>query len=203
MTYTWNWSSWQSVWHWLSKAPEMVIYKRYNTDQNWIVWHNSFTWTQSHLIFKTDAVWYASNLATTTNSSTINIGTHNAVNSSDLLAYAFHSVPGYSKVWSYTGNWSADGPFVYTGFKPRYVMIKNTGYTAGTDWFIFDTERDNNSMLKFLRPNLSTAETEDWTYFDILSNWFKLRHSSYALNQNYKYIYIAFAEAPFKYANAR
>jgi hypothetical protein len=114
-------------------------------------------------------------------------------------------VAGYSAFGSYTGNGSADGPFVYTGFRPRYILIKTS--SAGTNgWQIRDTARDTyNTSLGRLYADLSNAEgTSAGNDFDILSNGFKVRNSGGDLNTSSgTYIYAAFAENPFKNALAR
>ena len=112
-------------------------------------------------------------------------------------------VAGYSAFGSYTGNGSTDGPMVFTGFRPRYIMIKRTD-TSGTSWVIFDTARNLfNSSGKALWADLSDAEAT-YTDFDILSNGFKLRFTSSTGNASGgTYVYAAFAESPFKYSLAR
>jgi hypothetical protein len=111
-------------------------------------------------------------------------------------------VDGFSKFWSYNGNGSADWPFVYTGFKPRYLMIKNIS-VSNTDWIIFDTQRSNiNPVWWYLFAQSPSTENVNWVYndfMDILSNGFKLRNWTYNdTNWSYTYIYAAFAELPFK-----
>jgi hypothetical protein len=132
-------------------------------------------------------------------------GNEVGINGATYIAYCFNSVEGYSKFGSYTGNGSADGPFVYTGFRPAFVMIKRTDSTA--NWHIKDTERDPyNFMERYLNANDSAAEGSGVSslYVDYLSNGFKLRGTSTTITQvAAHYIYMAFAENPFKYANAR
>jgi hypothetical protein len=120
------------------------------------------------------------------------------------VAYCFAAVAGYSAFGSYTGNASADGPFVFCGFRPAFVLIKNTN-TAGNEWFIYDDVRNTfNVMDKYLLPNSSGAEGT-FTSLDFVSNGFKLRTgAAAALNANAgNYIFAAFAENPFKYSLAR
>jgi hypothetical protein len=121
------------------------------------------------------------------------------------VAYCFAAVAGYSAFGSYTGNGSADGPFVFTGFRPRYILFKRTD-GAGGNWFIRDTARDPyNTTSLTLYPNLSDAEfNATGNTVDILSNGFKLRSSSSGANGSGEtIIYAAFAENPFKYSLAR
>jgi hypothetical protein len=115
---------------------------------------------------------------------------------------AFAPVAGYSSFGSYTGNGSTDGPFVYTGFRSRWVMVKRTDAAYG--WYMYDTARDTYNIAgEVLLANASDAEVSD-SDLDILSNGFKPRRSSNAFNASGgTFIYIAFAESPFAYARAR
>jgi hypothetical protein len=125
--------------------------------------------------------------------------------SNPFVAYCFAEIEGFSKFGSYTGNGSTDGPFVYTGFRPRWIMIKNTA--VGTDsWQIWDTARNTfNVSQNHVYPNLSNAETSGTGfYIDIISNGFKIRTTnSSSNNSGNTLIYAAFAENPFKYSLAR
>jgi hypothetical protein len=113
----------------------------------------------------------------------------------------FAEVEGYSKFGSYTGNGSTDGPFVYCGFRPRFIMAKRTDSTS--DWALYDTERDPyNAWNKFLVANTSGAEGTA-TFGDILSNGFKWRYTGALNASSATYILMAFAENPFKYSLAR
>ena len=144
--------------------------------------------------------------STTSTTFTAKIGSSNIDNvngtSNTYVAYCWAPIAGYSAFGSYTGNGSADGPFVYLGFRPRWIMIK---YSSGVDnWAIFDTARigynpDNNELLANTNGAEGTADL-----IDILSNGFKNRNSDARCNASGgTYIYAAFAENPFKYANAR
>ena len=123
------------------------------------------------------------------------------VNGTTMVAYCFHSVDGFSKIGSYTGNGSSDGPFVYTGFKPAFVMWKRTDDSE--PWYIFDNARDkNNSLTEYLQPNDAAAKGNFSGGWSFLSNGFKINYSSGSANANNgTYIYIAFAEDPVKYSN--
>jgi hypothetical protein len=136
--------------------------------------------------------------------SVFSIGTDSSVNQNTekFVAYCFAPVAGYSAFGSYTGNGSADGPFVYTGFRPRYVLIKDS--TQAFNWIVLDTSRDPyNVSQNYLLPNSSAAEGST-TLLDILSNGFKYRVAGGAGNTtNDVIIYAAFAENPFKYSLAR
>ena len=123
---------------------------------------------------------------------------------SDVVSYCFHSVEGYSKIGVYTGNGNVDGPMVVTGFRPAWVMYKRTD--SSDYWAIFDSIRSPaNVMQNRLSPNYNLAEdVSTANQQDFLSNGFKLRGTDTTTNASGgTYIYMAFAEAPFKYANAR
>jgi hypothetical protein len=145
---------------------------------------------------------------TAPSSSVFTIGTSNDVNINSsvytYVAYCFAAVAGYSAFGSYTGNGSADGPFVYLGFRPRFVMIKQSDAVRG--WNIEDTSRSTyNSMILDLDPSSSAAENSNaaWSV-DAVSNGFKIRTTDTGLNASSgTYVYCCFAENPFKYANAR
>jgi hypothetical protein len=150
-------------------------------------------------------------MPTLPSSSVIYLGTGNTsrelTNNSgvDYVSYVFADVEGFSKFGSYTGNGSDDGPFVYTGFKPAFVMTKRTNST--NNWVMVDIARSpqnvNDNILYASLPNNEVADaTID---FDLVSNGFKLRSGTAGNNNTIgsSYIYIAFAENPFKYSNAR
>ena len=130
------------------------------------------------------------------------------ITGNDYVAYCFAAVPGYSAFGSYTGNGSADGPFVYTGFKPRYLLTKESS-ASGQEWFIWDTARDTyNQMSNEVFANKADAENATgWTnqpFIDFTSNGFKLRSiNTHINNSGSTFIYAAFAEHPFKYSLAR
>ena len=208
-TYTGTGSA-ATIGHGLSKAPEMVIAKRRDTgSSNWWVYHKDNTAAP-----ETDGLRLDGTNATTDDnfwndtaptSSLINLGTYGDVNASGgtYIAYAFHSVDGYSKVGSYTGNGNADGTFIYTGFRPAFVLTKVTN--AADDWSIADSSRSPDNVAgESLRPNSSSAE-DSAADIDILSNGFKVRQAdSHRINYDGDtFIYLAFAETPFKYSNAR
>ena len=119
-------------------------------------------------------------------------------NNGPSIAYLWTSIPGYSAFGSYTGNNSTDGPFIYTGFTPAFVLIKSA--TGSTSWYIYDSTRNQyNPADTCLFPNLNQAEVTNTAYtIDFLSNGFKLRTNNSAFNgSGSTYIYAAFAENPF------
>jgi len=199
-----------TVGHGLGVAPRFIMIKGRNTAYNWAAWHGSFTGLQRIFPNTTGAV--ASNAtywnSTTPTSSVFSLGSEATANDNlaTFVAYCFAAVPGYSAFGSYTGNGSADGPFTYLGFRPRYVLIKGSSFVS--NWFVIDTSRSTfNVSLDALRPNLDGAEVSSptTTYsIDILSNGFKLRTNAADSNtSSATFIYAAFAENPFKNSLAR
>jgi hypothetical protein len=212
-TYTGNGAN-RTIAHTLGVAPKMVIVKARTTagaDQGWPVWHTSIANTTYLQLNSTSGTATGADYwnSTSPTSSVFSVGTNAAVNANNdtYIAYCFAEIEGYSKFGSYTGNGSADGPFVWCGFRTRWVMIKRTDTTL-RPWCIHDTGRDiSNVSNSELEANSSTAENGG-TYpgdLDILSNGFKLREGSTAwINESGgTYIFAAFAESPFKYARAR
>jgi hypothetical protein len=142
--------------------------------------------------------------STLPNSSVITLGTGGFTNTSgeDYICYAFAEKEGYSKFGKYIGNGSSNGPFIYTGFRPAWVMVKRTDSTGS--WNIADAVRSPyNEVDEQLQANLSNAESTTFD-MDFTSNGIKVRTTDGARNASGgTYIYLAFAEQPFKYANAR
>ena len=208
VTYTGTGSAGATVGHGLSAAPEMVIYKRRDLVANWIIKSSLFD-VDEYLTFTADQKYSAGGVfwnSTLPTSTVFSLGTSLSINgsSADYVAYCFHSVEGFSKFGSYTGNGSADGPFIYTGFRPAYVMVKRTDTTE--QWHVQDTKRSpKNVATETLYANLSNAEgTNVAQSVDYLSNGFKPRTNNSGYNASSgTYLYMAFAEMPFKYANAR
>jgi len=195
-----------TVGHGLSSAPDVIISKSRDGAKNWGVYHESLTANKVLLLNGTSAM-----LDTTTpyndtepTSSVFTVQSSITTNSSgdNYIAYCFHSVDGFSKFGKYTGNGSTDGPFVYTGFRPAFVMFKRTDSTG--NWIIGDTARNTYNVIdKRLYPDSSAAEPSSIALVDNLSNGFKLRNTANPNDSGGTYIYMAFAENPFKYANAR
>ena len=195
-----------TVGHGLGVTPDMVIVKdRTNNvgSTNWNVYHSANTSAPETEIITlngtgatSDSNIYWNDTAPT--SSVFSLGTAGQVNysSDDYVAYCFTSIKGFSKFGSYTGNGNADGTFTYLGFKPAFVIIKQTN-AAGENWFICDNKREGyNAENNRLIPNLSTAEQSD-SPIDILSNGFKARETGAKVNASGStYIYMAFAENP-------
>jgi hypothetical protein len=199
-----------TIGHGLGVAPNMVIVKvRANGGANtaWHVYHSSLANTD-YLSLNTTAakdtgsIW--NNTSPTSSVFSIGSSTWPQVNNNTgtYVAYCFAAVAGYSAFGSYTGNGSTDGPFVYTGFRPRFILIKRSSDVD--DWFMYDTARSPyNPMNLVLSPNSSAADTAT-TNPDNLSNGFKLRSTSGGTNASGStYIYMALAESPFKFSLAR
>jgi hypothetical protein len=207
VTYTGTGSN-ATIGHGLGVAPRMIIVKRRNGVDIWPVYHESIGNTQ-YLRLQGDNqagtfnVWQN----TSPTSSVFYISTDSTVNTNTgtYVAYCFAPIAGYSAFGSYTGNGSTDGPFIFTGFRPRYVMIKASSSVTYGNWILIDTARSPyNVTNNNLYANASNAE--DSTYqIDVLSNGFKIRHNTFdGINGNGStYIYAVFAEFPFKYSLAR
>ena len=158
---------------------------------------------------------YSPNLSTITLGNGTSDGGGVARNNTDHICYAWHSVENYSKFGSYIGNGSADGPFVYCGFRPAFVMVKNTTITSTfSSWVIYDNARTpNNPCSQPLHADSSTEEGKRTTgtafsvadsSLDFLSNGFVPRTNYLEVNSiNDTFVYAAFGEQPFNYANAR
>jgi hypothetical protein len=208
VTYTGTGAN-RTIAHSLGVAPSMMIVKRRDSSpSSWTVWHSSFSSIEYIYLNLTNAKSSSSGAtvwnSTLPTSSVFSLGTYTDVNASGgtHVAYLFSEVAGFSKFGSYTGNGSSDGPFVFTGFRPRWVMVKKT--SATDDWVVFDTARDTfNVVNDWLFPNLSNAELTTAGSPDVLSNGFKLRSNSGATNASgASFIFAAFAESPFKTALA-
>ena len=195
-----------TVGHGLGVAPQLLIIKRRSGANDWIVGHTSLGgWANFLYLNLTNATDTASTIfqSTAPTSTLFSLGTSTYVNGSSetYVAYCFAPVVGYSSFGIYTGNGLADGPFVYTGFRPRWVMIKRTDTAA--QWVIWDSSRKAyNYQGPFFFAESSAAESADAEYLDFVSNGFKFRTTNSTLNQGTS-IYIAFAENPFQYARAR
>ena len=207
--YTGNGTSGHTIPHHLGVAPSMIITKIISGDtSSWYMYHKSLGNTGNIFLDTTSAVsnsgaWWNS---TTPTSSVFTVGdqTGNNSNNNPFIAYCFTDVQGYSKFGSYVGS-TAGGqtPFIYTGFAPKYIMVKDT--TSVRNWHVFDTERDGYGKKNHdLKPNLSSVEqsVDGVHWYDYLSNGFKVRmptsnadYSDINASGN-KYIYMAFAEQP-------
>jgi len=211
VTYTGTGASAATVGHGLGVAPRMIIIKQRNgSTYGWVTYHasvgaGSYLTLNSTGAAAADAAMF-SNTAPTSSVFTLSNGGNIVITNPSggtMVAYCFADITGFSRFGSYTGNGSADGPFVFCGFRPRWIMTKLSS-SAGGGWWIYDTARDPyNATNDLLQANLSNASATSLP-FDILSNGFKIRTSNVGANTNAAtYIFAAFAENPFKYSLAR
>jgi hypothetical protein len=185
-------------------TPKMIIVKNISVTKNWCVYHHSIGNAKIMKLNETDAETANTTTfnSTSPNSSVFTVGTSSLTNSSgeNFIAYCFAEKKGFSKFGSYTGNGNADGPFIYTGFKPAFVIIKMSG--AVGNWVMLDNKRSDvpnaNVNDQVLYANASDAELSSATRaIDTLSNGFKVRGSGGNINTSGgAYIYMAFAENP-------
>jgi hypothetical protein len=208
VTYTGNGAVPATVGHGLGVAPSMYIVKCRNVaGRSWDVYHVA-TGSGNRLFLDGTGAASAANWGGSPTSTVFYVSgsfTEMNANGDTYVAYCFAAVAGYSAFGSYTGNGSNDGPFVYLGFRPRFLLIKNTT-TAGTDWEIWDSSRDlYNVESNRLYPDSSAAENGGQNAYDFLSNGFKARQggSTDSNESGATIIYAAFAENPFKNALAR
>ena len=211
VSYTGNGGSSATVGHGLTSAPDCIWLKHRTAGEGWVSFWNT------PAMGPTKFLGFNSTGGATTSSGEWNdtaptntvftIGNQGRVNTNTAtyIAYCFHNVDGHCRVGQYTGNGSSDGPVVHCGFRPAFILIKSTA--SGSDWSIYDNKRlgynvDNNIMRIGSASSIPTEQTDD--DIDILSNGFKFRRSSPNFNgSNTAFVFIAFAEQPFKYANAR
>ena len=215
VTYTGNGVDGATVGHGLGVAPNMVIVKRRDVISDWNTKHSSLS--SNNVVFlnttdsqQTPGSGYIGNLTSSTVITLVNGGsgiTNVNGNGNTYVAYCFAAISGFSAFGSYTANNSTDGVFVYLGFRPRFLMIKRSS-SSGNSWGMFDTTRSTyNATANNLWANQNYAENStvipNIIPIDILSNGFKLRTDSSEVNGTGTYIYMAFAENPFKNALAR
>jgi len=195
-----------TVGHGLGVAPKMIIIKSRGTaGTNWQVGHQSLSstpWNSCVRLNSTVAIQTAStlwnNTAPTSSVFTIGSDADPNTNGSAYIAFCWSEVKGFSKFGSYTGNGNADGTFVYTGFKPAWLMLKQSS-AAGAQWYMYDNKRSTYNLINsILYPNLSNAEGSGVNQFDFYSNGFKARSSNTDTNDSGQtYVYACFAENPF------
>ena len=209
VTYTGT-GSVATVGHGLGAAPNMIIAKtRSLAAKSWPIYSKEIGAGKYLVLNSTNGSATDTNMwqNTTPTSSVFNLGTDswNNGSSATYVAYCFADVEGYSKFGSYTGNGSTDGPFVYLGFRPAFVIIKCTS-ASPTEWHMWDDKRsESNVMNRALRANNSNAESDSSDYsIDFLSNGLKIKNASNLDNQSGQtFIYMAFAEVPFSKSLAR
>ena len=214
VSYTGNNTAGATIGHGLGKKPSFILLKeRYspgNSISSWQVYHSSLGATQRIQLNVSDAADIVSNIWNDTEptSDVFSIGSSGAVseNSGTYIAYCWAEIEGYSKFGKYIGNGNSDGPFVYLGFRPAWVLIKRTT-TDGYYWTLFDNARKStNPVNHTLNPDQANVEETDGGngQIDFLSNGFKCRNTDGGINSDdVAYVYMAFAESPFQTANAK
>ena len=191
-----------TVGHGLGATPKWIVVKRLQNTEDWAVYHASNGAGTYQSLNTTEAKQTNSNrFNVAPTSSVFTVNTHESVNfAENYIAYCFAEKTGYSKFGSYVGNGSTDGTFIYTGFKPAFVIYKGaSGANAADNWEMADNKRSvYNGVENVLYPNLSNAEgTGVTTRLDLLSNGFKMRTGATDYNgSGQTYIYMAFAEEP-------
>ena len=203
VSYTGNGSA-RTISHSLSAVPGWIIVKNRDEGESWPIYHHKNTsapatdylaLNDTHATTDSNTRWND----TAPTSSVFTVGTSDVVNKNTIkyIAYLFAEKQGYSKFGSYAANESVDGTFVYTGFKPAFVILKQSNLAR--DWHMFDNKRSTfNAVGRYLRPNVSGAEDSGEDYLDLLSNGFKLKNTGNRFNDaDGTYIYMAFAENPF------
>lgn len=209
ISYTGNGTDGATIAHGLT-SPEFSILKNRDNATNWDVCWTGFTSGTSLNLDTTAAEFSPTQGYQTLGASTITLNSGGSgvervnTNNDEYVAYVFKSVEGYSKFGSYTGNGSSTGPFIYTGFRPAWLMVKRTDST--TSWYIYDNKRDDINLAgTLLQADNDAAEATSTTNaFDLVSNGFKARGTGGTVNASGgTFVYMAFAEMPFKYSNAR
>ena len=207
VSYTGNSTSGATVGHGLSSAPKFVIGKARNTSgEDWFTGNASNGFDKYIKLNDTHAAQTFSGVFhdTAPSSTVVTLGSNGIINSSsyNYIMYCFSEVKGYSKIGSYKGNGNADGTFVYTGFRPTWILLKQSS-TSGAGWRMHDTKRgiSGNPEDETLYASANNAESTGRDV-DFLSNGFKLRTDSGDGNSSgATYIYLAFAESPFVNSN--
>ena len=210
VTWTAGASGGATIGHGLGVTPAMIIVKQRNGSGDWWVWHQSLS-NPAQSFLQLDNTTAAGGNANAWNNTAPNSSVFSQVNnyiisaSGTAVAYCWAQVAGYSAFGSYTGNGSTTGPFVYTGFRPKLVIIKETTTGGvGSNWFLYDSSRDTyNPESLYLVANATGADAS-YGAVNFYSNGFGINVSGLSFNQSGNaYVYAAWAENPFKYANAR
>ena len=200
VTYTGSGSAGATVGHGLGAVPQMIIEKGRSVTDDWLIYHHKIGNTHglalNNTTAATDSDTYFNDTSPT--STVFTLGNNGKVNTNNgtHVAYCFSNIQGFSQVGGYLGNASTNGPFIFCGFKPAFVLTKKA--SASDNWVLLDNKRDTspNPHKLALFPNLQDAQSGDYLT-DFLSNGFKIRSSTGSLNSSgADYIYIAFAEAP-------
>jgi len=218
VSYTGEGTSGDSIGHGLNAAPSFVLIKNRDQDEAWAAMHTGAGLSGDNIVntsvpeyemLKLDEAQGANNwtndVVAPNGSDKLTLGDGNMVNTSteNYIAYCWSEVEGFSKFGKYSGTNAATGNFIYTGFKPAYVLIKSSTDTNGY-WVVLDNKRSpENSMNKYLYPNVGSAEVSTYNLTNFHSNGFDVIKAGDNVNGSYDYVYAAFASSPFKYSNAR
>jgi hypothetical protein len=201
VTYTGDNTSAQTVGHGLGAVPHTIWVKRLNSNnRNWAIYHQEIGNTGYLQFNSTDTVAtnsaYWNNTSPTSSVFTVGTGNNSRVNAGDLLAFCFTEKQGYSKFGKYTGNGNVNGPFIYTGFKPAFILIRtNSGFK---NWYMWDNTRSPINPVDESISITDSAELTGYDPIDIVSNGFKLKDADATWNSNATTTYYwAFAESPF------
>jgi len=207
--YTGNGSN-RTISHSLSAVPNWMILKNREDTKSWVVYHHKNTSAPEteYLLLDgtgatTDFAGYFNDTAPTSSVFTVGTGTDANASGDDFIAYLWSEKQGFSKFggWSVTSN--SNRPFIFTGFKPAWLMIKKTNSGGSVSWYIFDNKRSPiNAVDDFLKADANDAEGGDGNaYIDFLSNGFKLKTGNIGTEAGGTFVYMAFAEAPFVNSN--
>ena len=205
-SYTGNGTSGATIKHGLSTAPKMIIIKKRSAGDNWTILNTNLASMNTHLHFTTDGAIsdpMFTNTSPTTSVFTVDSDGQVNGNNDTFIAYCFSDVKGYSKFGKFIGNGDADGTFVYTGFKPAFLLTKKVTEGSG-EWHIYDNKRViNNPNNNVLSPNAGYADSINANCnTDFLSSGFKLRNNNDNRNDSGEtHIYMAFAQSPFVSSN--
>ena len=196
----------RTIGHGLSKAPQFMLMKHINSTSNWYVMHQDLASTQEMELNNSAAVQNGSDFGSVAPTASVFSTSTTGVSGRELIAYCWHEVEGYSSFGEFDGNnVNYDGPFIYTGFEPAFLLVKATH--GSYSWMIADDKRSpNNFVSKIIYPNESSVAEETWTSppFLFTSNGFKINYNHPSINgSSGHYIYAAFAKTPQKYSNAR
>ena len=208
VTWTESTANSQTIGHGLGATPAMIISKL--TDDSaldWYTFHQTLT-KSNRISFNSTSTRASSSFWNgTLDNDVFHVGYGDSYDNKSAVAYCFAEVDGYSKFRGYTGNDATDGTFVYTGFSPAFVILRYVSGSAGgtKNWVVYDNKRSSiNPNDNTIYANASDAETADSSFdIDLLSNGFKIRNAEGTVNNAAEYLYMAFAEQPFKYANAK
>ena len=201
VSYTGNGSAGATIGHGLGVTPKMFIVKSRSLAQDFTVYNEYIGNTNGLFLNSTAASTgdssYFNNTSPTSSVFTVGTNARGNTNGATYIAYCFNDVQGYSKFGSYSSNSNADGPFVYLGFKPAFLIVKCT--TAAEGWAIMDSTREPTNHASFKTLSANTSGSEGSLVIDFLSNGFKPRQVSGQINKSgsHSYIYMAFAEQPF------